>query len=106
MKRRQKDAWKTLYEKLSVGFATLVNPPFLSCITTTMLLLSRASVLAYEAPALVPAGDTTPTIQRLGRNLSHASIQDYFLQAWVRAFLKDGGHRAESSRPHQSVHLF
>ena len=76
MKRRQKDAWNTLYEKLSVGFATLVNPPFLSCITTTMLVLSRASVLAYQAPALVPAGDTTPTIQRLRRNLYHTSIQE------------------------------
>jgi hypothetical protein len=70
-----------LYEKLSVGFATLVNPSFLSYITTTMLVLSRSSVLAYEAPALVPAGDTTPTIQRLGRNLYHTSIQVLRLSA-------------------------
>jgi hypothetical protein len=53
MKRLQKEAWNTLYEKLSVGFATLVNPPFLSCITTTMLVLSRESVLANETPVPV-----------------------------------------------------
>ncbi len=52
-----------------------------SYITTTIPLLSRASVLVYEAPALVPAGDMTPTIQPLGRNIYHTSIPGMLLGA-------------------------